>query len=75
MGRGRGRQVVSVAKTADVIVIMSKYQFGKPSFRIQRLLTLLIACSGRHQIRRAEEAIGGRVGSSWYQTEYQSPRR
>lgn len=25
MGRGRGRQVVSVAKTADVIVIMSKY--------------------------------------------------
>lgn len=26
MGRGRGRQVVSVAKTADVIVIMSKSQ-------------------------------------------------
>lgn len=25
MGRGRGRQVVSVAKTADVIVIMSEY--------------------------------------------------
>lgn len=24
MGRGRGRQVVSVAKTADVIIIMSK---------------------------------------------------
>jgi ribosome-interacting GTPase 1 len=25
MGRGRGRQVVSVAKTADVIIIMSKH--------------------------------------------------
>ena len=24
MGRGRGRQVVSVAKTADVIIIMSE---------------------------------------------------
>lgn len=24
MGRGRGRQVVSVAKTADVVIIMSE---------------------------------------------------
>jgi ribosome-interacting GTPase 1 len=27
MGRGRGRQVVSVAKTADVIIIMSKHRY------------------------------------------------
>lgn len=25
MGRGRGRQVISVAKTADVIIIMSEF--------------------------------------------------
>lgn len=39
MGRGRGRQVVSVAKTADVIVIMSKSMPDNVSGRTRAVLT------------------------------------
>lgn len=35
MGRGRGRQVVAVAKTADVIIIMSEWSDSETLFPLQ----------------------------------------
>ena len=49
-GRGRGRQVVSVAKTADLILLMSGY-IVHPEGR-------MLIISRRHQICRAETSIG-----------------
>jgi ribosome-interacting GTPase 1 len=68
MGRGRGRQVVSVAKTADVIVIMSELPW---SLQIQlRLLTCLSSAvdatksTEQRRLLEAElEAVGIRLNT------------
>jgi hypothetical protein len=72
MGRGRGRQVVSVAKTADVIIIMSKFE--------QQLFCRAGAdwmggrYSGRYEICGTKTTARTRIGSCRYSIKHGSSR-
>jgi hypothetical protein len=84
-GRGRGRQVVSVAKTADLIILMSMFTAPPSSpFSYHRLspgtpLTCAksaqeLTHSRRDETARTEKAARDRIGSGGHQIEYQSAR-
>lgn len=75
MGRGRGRQVISVAKTADVIIIMSEW--GPHSCLSHGASQGLTAPtrSGRDQELGATAAARGRARGGWHSAQHAAARR
>jgi hypothetical protein len=63
-GRGRGRQVVSVAKTADLVILMS-------GSTLSAILTLVSRC---YETCGAEETTGDRARSRWDTVEWKQAR-